>query len=278
MQLDATYKSGPKPKTKVVIRRLPPNLPEPVFQSSVEKWSPSFVLQTAYIVFDQPDALLAFHKDYDGHVFIDSKGTQYRATVEFAPFQKSVDPAKKKRIDSRKNTLDEDAEYMAFLESLKAPSKESDLAVDKNDVEYLMSKKDEQPKVTPLLEAIKHEKAKKAAKKAKMKEKEQLKQQRETSSGGRDRSGGGKSKSGVTPLASSQVGESSTQGDGKKKSKKGRGRPNSDTIQSEPSANIDAAEGSNPGKPQSRETSSSGKKKFTLTKRSGVQSTIVSKE
>eukprot|EP00842_Homolaphlyctis_polyrhiza_P004164 jgi/Hompol1/4749/HPOL_003844-RA len=62
------------------------------------------ILSRAYLNFTHTDTLLDFCKAYDGHVFVDAKGTEHRAVVEFAPFQRV---AKKPRPpDARMNTLE----------------------------------------------------------------------------------------------------------------------------------------------------------------------------
>lgn len=56
-------------------------------------------------MFNDSESILDFHRNYNGHKFVDSKGNEYFAAVEFAPFQKFADPAKKKRMDQRLNTI-----------------------------------------------------------------------------------------------------------------------------------------------------------------------------
>ncbi|KAJ3342227.1 hypothetical protein HDU93_003019, partial [Gonapodya sp. JEL0774] len=130
-----------KAKTKVVVRRLPPNLPESIFWGAVETWMPHVdwkvyvlgkvstnrskepTLSRAYLNFNSLDALVDFARNFDGHSFIDSKGNHFRAIVEFSPFQRvppSATSAKKpRRVDPRQNTVDRDADYLAFLEQLE---------------------------------------------------------------------------------------------------------------------------------------------------------------
>ncbi len=43
-----------------------------------------------------PADVLAFKERFDGHVFVSSKGSQYRCSVEYAPFQRVPKPAAKK--------------------------------------------------------------------------------------------------------------------------------------------------------------------------------------
>ena len=45
----------------------------------------------------------AFKQAFDGHLFVGAKGNQYRATVEYAPFQKTPTLAPKK--DTRDGTI-----------------------------------------------------------------------------------------------------------------------------------------------------------------------------
>jgi regulator of nonsense transcripts 3 len=156
-------------KSKVVIRRLPPNLPEAVFWKVVLPWirdaadcqppasdsltSPSgeasastssasaltptvdfkqFIpgkLKTdaskqnkharAYVRFLDANALVLFHKHFDGHIFRDSKARETVAIVEFAPYQKVV-PARGRRSkpDPKQGTIETDADYLAFVERL----------------------------------------------------------------------------------------------------------------------------------------------------------------
>lgn len=65
------------------------------------------VFSRAVIVFKTVPGLIDFHKGYSGHTFIDGKGTQFRAAVEFAPFQRWVDPtSSKKKQDHRMGTIE----------------------------------------------------------------------------------------------------------------------------------------------------------------------------
>jgi len=57
----------------------------------------------AYIGFKTPDDAVQFHKTFNGHVFLDSKGTEFKATVEIAPFQKIVKDQSPR--DARSDTI-----------------------------------------------------------------------------------------------------------------------------------------------------------------------------
>ncbi|KAI9343416.1 Smg-4/UPF3 family-domain-containing protein [Zopfochytrium polystomum] len=168
----------PQPRLKVVVRRLPPNLPEDTFLGVVAPWtvegtvdwlayfpgklSKSFPIKNhtfsrAYIHFTAQDHLIQFYKSFNGWLFVDEKGkTEYRALVELAPFQ--MMPKKVKKANNRENTLDADPDYMAFLESLKNPPEEPKVALIQTPVPSL-----ETQKVTPLIEALRAKKAAAAA-------------------------------------------------------------------------------------------------------------------
>ncbi|KAJ3085397.1 hypothetical protein HDU96_005454, partial [Phlyctochytrium bullatum] len=173
----AEKKSEPKPPTprlKLIVRKLPPNLPEAIFRKTISAWEETiewseFIpgkiyksaplkepeLSRAYLKFSTPEALVDFHKGYSGWLFkSEQTGTAYRAEVELAPYQRTPKP--KKKVDPRMNTLDsdthvEDSDYLAFLESLQNPVQEKS--------EEVVPAVSEKPKTTPLLEALRAKKA-----------------------------------------------------------------------------------------------------------------------
>ncbi|KAJ4945875.1 hypothetical protein JOQ06_023553 [Pogonophryne albipinna] len=115
--------------TKIVIRRLPPSLtkeeleeqlqPLPEvdyleFFSSDTSLSPHLFAR-AYINFKHQEDIVLFRDRFDGYVFIDSRGQEYTAVVEFAPFQKTAKKRSKKK-DAKCGTIDEDPDYNKFLE------------------------------------------------------------------------------------------------------------------------------------------------------------------
>nr|XP_034971416.1 regulator of nonsense transcripts 3A-like isoform X2 [Zootoca vivipara] len=116
--------------SKVVIRRLPPSFtkeqleeqlhPLPAhdyfeFCTSDASLYPH-LYSRAYINFRNPDDILLFRDRFDGYVFIDSKGLEYPAVVEFAPFQK-ISKKKLKKKDAKAGSIEDDPEYRKFLES-----------------------------------------------------------------------------------------------------------------------------------------------------------------
>ncbi|RIB25133.1 Smg-4/UPF3 family-domain-containing protein [Gigaspora rosea] len=113
-------------KTKVVVRRLPPLLPENLFMESVKQWvneetvdwcrfhqgriskskNKENIFSRAYFHFKSVEQVLEFHR-----------GNENKAVVEFAVYQKL--PKDHKKSDPRQGTIENDPDYLAFLESLK---------------------------------------------------------------------------------------------------------------------------------------------------------------
>ncbi|KAG9035305.1 hypothetical protein FRB95_011600 [Tulasnella sp. JGI-2019a] len=128
---------GGEARLKVIVRGLPPNLPEAIFWQSVSTWvtdetttwrsfcpgklrkglNKENVPSRAYISFKSADKLTEFNRAYDGHLFRDKAGNESEAVVEFAPFQKV--PPEKKKNDPRAGTILEDDDYTSFIASLQ---------------------------------------------------------------------------------------------------------------------------------------------------------------
>lgn len=72
----------------------------------------------AYINFINQEDIYTFQDKFDGYVFLDQRGTEYTAVVEFAPYQKI--PRQDNKED-KCNTLDKDPHYLEFLEKLENP-------------------------------------------------------------------------------------------------------------------------------------------------------------
>ncbi|KAM8952386.1 regulator of nonsense transcripts 3B [Pelodytes ibericus] len=119
--------------SKVVIRRLPPSLTKEQLEEHLQPLpdhdyfeffsndSSLFphMFSRAYINFKSQDDIVLFRDRFDGYVFIDHRGQEYTAIVEFAPFQK-VAKKKSKKKDSKTGTIDDDPEYKKFLDSYTA--------------------------------------------------------------------------------------------------------------------------------------------------------------
>ncbi|TRY97972.1 hypothetical protein DNTS_000299 [Danionella cerebrum] len=115
--------------TKIVIRRLPPTLtkddlmeqlqPLPEldyleFFSSDTSLFPHLFAR-AYLNFKNQEDIVLFRDRFDGYVFIDGRGQEYPAIVEFAPFQKVAKKRSKKK-DAKSGTIEDDPDYKKFLD------------------------------------------------------------------------------------------------------------------------------------------------------------------
>ncbi|KAB0339969.1 hypothetical protein FD754_023510 [Muntiacus muntjak] len=119
--------------SKVVIRRLPPTLTKEQLQEHLQPMPEHDYFEffsndtslyphmyaRAYINFKNQEGIILFRDRFDGYVFLDNKGQEYPAIVEFAPFQKAAKKKTKKR-DTKVGTIDDDPEYRKILESYAA--------------------------------------------------------------------------------------------------------------------------------------------------------------
>uniref|UniRef100_A0A7N6BL83 UPF3 domain-containing protein n=1 Tax=Anabas testudineus TaxID=64144 RepID=A0A7N6BL83_ANATE len=115
--------------TKIVIRRLPPSLTKEELEEQLQPLPEVDYLEffsndtslyphlfaRAYINFKNQDDIVLFRDRFDGYVFIDNRGQEYPAIVEFAPFQK-IAKKKSKKKDAKCGTITEDPDYKKFLE------------------------------------------------------------------------------------------------------------------------------------------------------------------
>ncbi|KAF9297083.1 hypothetical protein BGZ88_011105 [Linnemannia elongata] len=165
-------------KSKIVVRRLPANLPEHVFMESIKGLVPDSALDRpttwvagkvsknpvkantfarAYIYFKNEKLALEFQKAYHGHTFVDRHGNEGKAHVEFAPFQKI--PREQRKADTKQGTIEEDPDYIAFLQSLTADPTDAEKEMKLSGTEQLLKESAINPKSTPLLEALRAQKA-----------------------------------------------------------------------------------------------------------------------
>ncbi|XP_039600715.1 regulator of nonsense transcripts 3A isoform X1 [Polypterus senegalus] len=161
--------------TKVIIRRLPPNLSKEQLEEQLNPLSAydyfeffsadqslyPHLFSRAYINFKNPEDIVLFRDRFDGYVFIDNKGQEYPAVVEFAPFQK-VSKKKLKKKDAKAGSIDEDPEYRKFLESYCGDD-EKTIANPETLLGEIEAKTREliAKRTTPLLEYIKNKKLEK---------------------------------------------------------------------------------------------------------------------
>ncbi|XP_004710123.1 regulator of nonsense transcripts 3B isoform X1 [Echinops telfairi] len=167
-------KQGNKEKkealSKVVIRRLPPTLTKEQLMEHLQPMPEHdyfeffsndtslypHMYSRAYINFKNQEDILLFRDRFDGYVFLDNKGQEYPAIVEFAPFQKAAKKKIKKR-DTKVGTIDDDPEYRKFLESYAADN-EKMTSTPETLLEEIEAKNREliAKKTTPLLSFLKN--------------------------------------------------------------------------------------------------------------------------
>uniref|UniRef100_A0A8C7X1A6 UPF3B regulator of nonsense mediated mRNA decay n=1 Tax=Oryzias sinensis TaxID=183150 RepID=A0A8C7X1A6_9TELE len=104
--------------TKIVIRRLPPTLTKEELEEQLQPLPEVDYLEffsndtslyphlfaRAYINFRNEEDVVLFRDRFDGYVFVDGKGQEFPAVVEFAPFQKTAKKRIKKK-DSKCGTI-----------------------------------------------------------------------------------------------------------------------------------------------------------------------------
>uniref|UniRef100_A0A8C5NBC2 UPF3 domain-containing protein n=1 Tax=Gouania willdenowi TaxID=441366 RepID=A0A8C5NBC2_GOUWI len=126
---ERTEKSVKEAMTKIVIRRLPPSLTKEDLEEQLQPLPEVDYLEffandtslyphlfaRAYINFKNQEDIMLFRDRFDGYVFIDGRGQEYPAIVEFAPFQKTAKRRSKKK-DAKSGTIDDDPDYKKFLE------------------------------------------------------------------------------------------------------------------------------------------------------------------
>lgn len=159
----------------------------------------------AYIDMSMKDAeeVLQFRDRFDGYVFVDTRGVEYVAIVEYAPFQSFL-KNRARNDDGKVNTIESESHYQEFIQRLADEREEAsrlgDVKIDFN----FDRRADEKVKSTPLLQylANKKEKRREEARKRneeKRKQREEQKQlrlveQAETSKTKEGGGGGGDNK------------------------------------------------------------------------------------
>ncbi|XP_059163639.1 regulator of nonsense transcripts 3B-like isoform X2 [Physella acuta] len=173
---------------KVVIRRLPPTLtPEEFVQQVAPLPEYDFfyfvradmslganAFTRAYIHFLVPDDIFIFRDKFDGYVFLDAKGGEYPAIVEFAPFQK-VPKKKPKKVDTKNGIIEQDSDYKKFLEILTKPPDAVPVSLDAMVVEVeakenSLAKSGSSKVSTPLLDYLRKRREERKLNIAKLKE------------------------------------------------------------------------------------------------------------
>ncbi|KAJ9557434.1 hypothetical protein OSB04_012048 [Centaurea solstitialis] len=112
-----------------------------------------------YIDFKQPEDVIEFAEFFDGHVFVNEKGAQFKTIVEYAPSQRV--PKQWSKKDGREGTIDKDPEYLQFLELLAKPVENlpsAEIQLERKEAERAGTAK-EAPIVTPLMDFVRQKRA-----------------------------------------------------------------------------------------------------------------------
>ncbi|KAL6531620.1 hypothetical protein OROMI_027983 [Orobanche minor] len=160
----------PLDRTKVVLRHLPPTISQSNLVEHIDsrfsgryhwlafrpgKPSPKHLLHSrAYIDFNSAEDVIEFAEFFNGHVFVNEKGAQFKAIVEYAPSQ--FVPKHWPKKDGREGTVLKDPEYMEFLAFLAKPVENlpsAEIQLERKEAERAGAPKDT-PIVTPLMEYV----------------------------------------------------------------------------------------------------------------------------
>ncbi|XP_006652316.1 regulator of nonsense transcripts UPF3 isoform X2 [Oryza brachyantha] len=168
----------PAHRTKVVLRRLPPAIAPQAVVDQVDArfagrydWScfrPGNASQKnhrysrLYLNFKSPEDVVEFAEVFSGHVFVNEKGAQFKALVEYAPSQQV--PKLNSKKDARQGTIMKDPEYLEFLESISKPAEHlpsAEIQLERKEAERAAAGK-EPPVVTPLMVYVRQQRAAKS--------------------------------------------------------------------------------------------------------------------
>jgi regulator of nonsense transcripts 3 len=128
-----------EPMRKIVVRRLPPTLKKEEFLDAVSPLPDydyfyyckadlslgQYAFCRAYISFTNSEDVFIFKEKFDNYVFVDAKSNEYPAIVEYAPYQKRPkNKAINEKKDSKCGTIEQDLEYIKFVENMDKPEGE----------------------------------------------------------------------------------------------------------------------------------------------------------
>ncbi|XVF74542.1 hypothetical protein PTKIN_Ptkin13bG0118300 [Pterospermum kingtungense] len=165
----------PLRRTKVVIRHLPPSLTQSFLFSQIDdRFSDRYnwfsfrhgksshkhqKYSRAYINFKRPEDVFEFAEFFDGHLFVNEKGTQFKAIVEYAPSQCAPKPGTKRH--GREGTIIKDPDYLEFLKLIAKPVenlRSAEIQLERKEAELSGAPK-ETPIVTPLMEFVRQKRS-----------------------------------------------------------------------------------------------------------------------
>ncbi|KAH7865113.1 hypothetical protein Vadar_002409 [Vaccinium darrowii] len=166
---------GPLDRTKAVVRHLPPSISQSTLMEQIDgrfagRYDWVYFLQgktshkcqcysRAYIDFKRPEDVIEFAEFFDGHVFVNEKGIQFRTIVEYAPSQRV--PKQWSKKDGREGTILKDPEYLEFLEFIAKPVENlpsAEIQLERREAERAGAAKDA-PIITPLMDFIRQKRA-----------------------------------------------------------------------------------------------------------------------
>ncbi|CAN6275748.1 unnamed protein product [Urochloa humidicola] len=168
----------PAHRTKVVLRRLPPAIAQQAVVDQVDArfagrydWAcfrPGNASQKnhrysrLYLNFKRPEDVVEFAEVFNGHVFVNEKGAQFKALVEYAPSQQV--PRSNIKKDGREGTIMKDPEYLEFLELISKPTEHlpsAEIQLERKEAERAAAGK-EAPVVTALMMFVRQQRAAKS--------------------------------------------------------------------------------------------------------------------
>ncbi|XP_062176559.1 regulator of nonsense transcripts UPF3-like [Alnus glutinosa] len=168
-------KGSSSDRTKVVLRHLPPAISQATLMDQIDAafagryhWvafrpgKSSLKHQSysrAYIDFKKPEDVIEFAEFFDGHLFVNEKGTQFKTIVEYAPSQRV--PKQWSKKDSREGSILKDPEYLEFLEYLAKPVENlpsAEIQLERREADRMGAAKDA-PIVTPLMDFVRQKRA-----------------------------------------------------------------------------------------------------------------------
>ncbi|XP_068145626.1 regulator of nonsense transcripts 3B [Drosophila tropicalis] len=175
---------------KIVVRHLPPTMTEKEFLDHVDPlpeidsyyycpadWTLGQEASCrAYINMSTKniEEVLQFRDRFDGYVFLDAKGDEYVAIVEYAPFQ-CFAKNKARSYDNKVDTIESESHFQEFVQKFIEDKEEASRLGDvKIDISY--DDTDDEVQSTPLLQYLANKKEKR--REDKRKQREEQKQQR----------------------------------------------------------------------------------------------------
>lgn len=102
------------------------------------------------------DDVFIFKEKFHGYIFVDAKGNEYPAIVEFAPYQR-MGRVRSKKVDRKCNTFGTSEHFMEFVRTMDTEEVLPKLEL-KSDFD---AKHDNQIRLTPLLEFLNDKKSRK---------------------------------------------------------------------------------------------------------------------